>query len=204
MQQQKGITVWFTGLSGAGKTTVALAVEKRLSEQGIYVQRLDGDIVREKLTKDLGFTREDRNKNIERNTFVATLLTQNDIVTLCSFISPYQRARNYARKEIEKVGGFIEVFVSAPLKVCEKRDVKGLYQQAREGKIDNFTGISDPYEEPQNPDLELRTDKEDVGESALKVIRYLENEGYISVITEEVEKEDEDIIKERLSGLGYI
>lgn len=204
MQKQNGITVWFTGLSGAGKTTVALEVEKQLRQRGIYVQRLDGDIVREKLTKDLGFTKEDRNKNIERNTFVATLLTQNDIITLCSFISPYQRARNYARKEIEKIGGFIEVFVNAPLEVCEKRDVKGLYQQAREGKIDNFTGISDPYEEPQNPDLELRTDIEEVEESALKVIKHLENERYIPVTTEEVENEEEDVIKKRLSGLGYI
>jgi adenylyl-sulfate kinase len=178
-KRAKGVTVWFTGLSGAGKTTVALEVEKQLKEKGYYIQRLDGDIVREKLTKDLGFTKEDRNKNIERNTFVAKILTDNDIITLCSFISPYQSARNYARSEISQVGEFVEVFVNPPLEVCEKRDVKGLYKQAREGKIENFTGISDPYEEPQNPDIELRTDQESVQESAENVINYLEENGLL-------------------------
>lgn len=201
LYKQKGITVWFTGLSGAGKTTVALEVEKQLKERGIYVQRLDGDIVREKLTKDLGFSKEDRNKNIKRNTFVASLLTKNDIITLCSFISPYRKTRAYARREIEEVGNFIEVFVCPPLEVCEERDVKGLYQQAREGEIDNFTGISDPYEEPENPDISLRTDKETVEESAHKIIDYLENNGFIPVNKGDGEEEQ---IKDRLSGLGYI
>ncbi len=201
MSEQKGITVWFTGLSGAGKTTVAKEIEKKLEDRDIYVQRLDGDIVREHLTKDLGFTKEDRNKNIKRNTFVANLLTKNDIITLCSFISPYREARNYAKNEIEKHGGFIEVFVNAPLKVCEDRDVKGLYEKAREGKIENFTGISDPYEEPQNPDIELRTDKETVEESANKIISYLEEKDYIP---EREEESEEEALKERLTGLGYI
>ncbi len=197
MRKQKGITVWFTGLSGAGKTTVAKEIEKQLKARKIYVQRLDGDIVRKDLTRDLGFTAEDRNENIRRNTFVAKLLTQNDIITLCSFISPYQKARDYARQQIERAGGsFIEVFVNAPLAVCEERDVKGLYQQAREGKIENFTGISDPYEEPENPDLELKTDVESIEESSEKVIRYLEDEGYID------KKEGEAIegFKARFSG----
>jgi adenylyl-sulfate kinase len=179
-KRAKGVTVWFTGLSGAGKTTVALEVEKQLKDRGYYTQRLDGDIVREKLTKDLGFTKEDRNKNIERNTFVAKILTDNDIITLCSFISPYQSARDYARDEISEVGEFVEVFVNTPLEVCEERDVKGLYKQAREGKIENFTGISDPYEEPENPDLELKTDQETVKESASIVIDHLEEEGFLS------------------------
>lgn len=178
-KRAKGVTVWFTGLSGAGKTTVALEVEKQLKDRGYYIQRLDGDIVREKLTKDLGFTKEDRNKNIERNTFVAKILTDNDIITLCSFISPYQSARDYARSEINQVGEFVEVFVNPPLEVCEERDVKGLYKQAREGKIENFTGISDPYEEPKNPDIELRTDQESVQESAETVINYLEENGLL-------------------------
>lgn len=172
-KRAKGVTVWFTGLSGAGKTTVALEIEKILKEMGYYTQRLDGDIVREKLTKDLGFTKEDRNKNIERNTFVAKILTDNDIITLCSFISPYKSAREYARKEINQVGNFIEVFVDTPLEVCEKRDVKGLYKQAREGKIENFTGISDPYEEPESPDIVLKTAQESVQESAGIVIDHL-------------------------------
>ena len=200
MGEQKGITVWFTGLSGAGKTTVAKEIERQLKDRELYVQRLDGDIVREHLTKELGFTKEDRNKNIRRNTFVAGLLTQNDIVTLCSFISPYRETRKYAKDEITKKGGFIEVFVNAPLEVCERRDVKGLYQQAREGKIDNFTGISDPYQEPENPDIELRTDQETVEESAAKVIGHLEERGFIP----ETEDEEEAALKDRLTGLGYI
>lgn len=200
MGEQKGITVWFTGLSGAGKTTVAKEIERQLKDRELYVQRLDGDIVREHLTKELGFTKEDRNKNIRRNTFVAGLLTQNDIVTLCSFISPYRETRKYAKDEITKKGGFIEVFVNAPLEVCERRDVKGLYQQAREGKIDNFTGISDPYQEPENPDIELRTDQETVEESAAKVIDHLEERGFIP----ETEDEEEAALKDRLTGLGYI
>ncbi len=178
-KRAKGVTVWFTGLSGAGKTTVALEVEKQLEEEGYYTQRLDGDIVREKLTKDLGFTKEDRNKNIERNTFVAKILTDNDVITLCSFISPYESARSYAREEISEVGEFVEVFVNTPLEVCEERDVKGLYKQAREGKIDNFTGISDPYEEPKNPDVELKTAKESVEESAEIVINHLKDKGVL-------------------------
>jgi len=198
MREQKGITVWFTGLSGAGKTTVAKEIEKQLKEREIYVQRLDGDIVRKNLTSDLGFSKEDRDTNIKRNTFVAKLLTKNDVITLCSFISPYQETRDYARKEIEAEGSFIEVFVNAPLKICEERDVKGLYKQAREGKIDNFTGISDPYEEPEKPDLELRTDVETVSESAARVISYLEGKGFIPLLNEEEE------LKERLTGLGYI
>jgi adenylylsulfate kinase len=176
MQKQKGITVWFTGLSGAGKTTVAVEIERQLSARGVYVQRLDGDIVREHLTSDLGFSKEDRDKNISRNSFVAKLLTDNDIVTLCSFISPYKKTRGEVRGYI---GDFIEVYVNAPLEVCEERDVKGLYQQARDGKIANFTGISDPYQPPHDPEIELRTDKEDVTESAARVIDYLEKNNYL-------------------------
>lgn len=183
MREQKGITIWLTGLSGAGKTTVAKEVERQLLARNLYVQRLDGDIVREVLTKDLGFTKEDRDENIKRNTFVARLLTKSDVITLCSFISPYQKTRDYARKQIEKVGDFIEVFVNSPLEVCEQRDVKGLYEQARRGEIENFTGISDPYEEPVAPDIELRTDRETVGESAAKIIGYLEEKKYIPVLS---------------------
>ena len=179
MRRQKGITIWFTGLSGAGKTTIALGVERRLKERGLYVERLDGDIVREILTADLGFTKEDRDTNIKRNVFVAGLLTRNDVITLCSFISPYREAREYARKQIERVGTFIEVFVNAPLSICEKRDVKGLYQKARRGEIKNFTGISAPYEIPLDYELELRTDIETVEASTARVIKYLEGKDYI-------------------------
>jgi adenylylsulfate kinase len=169
----KGITVWFTGLSSSGKTTIAKKVEKRLQQSGLCVERLDGDIVRESLTRDLGFTREDRDRNIERITFVTKLLTKNGIITLCSFISPYRKTRDKVRKEIEEVGRFIEVYVNAPLEICEKRDIKGLYKLAREGKIKNFTGISDPYEEPLNCELELKTGQETIEVSVRKVMNYL-------------------------------
>ena len=176
------LNIWFTGLSGAGKTTVAKKLEERLKDYDFKVQRLDGDVVRDVLTKDLGFTKNDRNENIKRNTFVAKLLTKFEVITLCSFISPYRSSRDYARSEIEEVGNFIEVFVNAPLEVCEERDVKGLYQEARAGKIDNFTGISDPYQKPTDPELELRTDLETVDESVDKIINYLEENDYISLL----------------------
>jgi adenylylsulfate kinase len=173
---QRGVVVWFTGLSGSGKSTIAVEVEKELLKQGKAVYRLDGDNVRHGLNSDLGFSKEDRDKNISRNSFVAKLLTDNDIVALCSFISPYKKTRGEVRGYI---GDFIEVYVNAPLEVCEERDVKGLYQQARDGKIANFTGISDPYQPPHDPEIELRTDKEDVTESAARVIDYLEKNNYL-------------------------
>ncbi len=173
---KKGITLWFTGLSGAGKTTVTKIVANILSEKGLSVERLDGDTVRESLTADLGFSKEDRNTNNLRITFVAKLLTRNGVICLVSAISPYIEARSYAKKEIEE---FLEVYVKCPVEVCEERDVKGMYKLAREGKIKNFTGISDPYEEPVNPDITLNTDKESPSESAGKIILKLEELGYL-------------------------
>src|SRR5690625_3168929 len=142
----RGITLWFTGMSGAGKTTVAVAVEKLLQQRGARVERLDGDVVRESLTRDLGFSKEDRDKNIERVTFVAKLLTRQGVIVLASFISPYKATREYSRQQI---GEFAEVYVEAPLDVLIERDVKGLYKKALAGEIANFTGISDPYEAPE-------------------------------------------------------
>jgi len=173
---QKGVTLWFTGLSGAGKTTICKEVEKRLRAKGVRVERLDGDVVRQSLTRDLGFTKEDRDKNIERVTFVAKLLTRNDVIVLAAFISPYRKTRDYSRQEI---GEFIEVYVKASLDTCIRRDVKGLYKKALAGEIDNFTGVSDPYEDPVNPELVLDTEKETVEESTGKVIACLEERGYI-------------------------
>jgi adenylylsulfate kinase len=173
---QKGVTIWFTGLSGSGKTTIAVDVEKVLTGAGYKVQRLDGDIVRQYLTSDLGFSREDRNENIRRNSFVAKLLTDNDIITLCSFISPYRASRDEAR---DLIGDFVEVYVNAPLTECEKRDVKGLYAKAREGIIPEFTGVSDPYEPPLDPEIELKTDKLTVDECSRQIVNYLKSNGYI-------------------------
>jgi adenylylsulfate kinase len=175
-QEQKGFTLWFTGLPCSGKSAVADRVAEILREKNLRVERLDGDVVRQSLCRDLGFSREDRNENIRRVTFVAKLLTRNGVAVLTSFISPYRDIRDEARREI---GEFIEVYVKCPLEVCMARDVKGMYQKAIRGEIKEFTGISDPYEEPLNPELVLETDKETLEESARKVIDYLIKNGYL-------------------------
>lgn len=167
-----GFTLWLTGLSGAGKTTIAVALEQYLKERGVRVERLDGDTVREGLTRDLGFSKADRDKNIERVTFVAKLLSRNGVGVLASFISPYREAREMVR---EHTTNFIEVYVSAPLEVLIERDVKGLYLKALAGEIKEFTGISDPYEAPENPEVTVYTDRETLEESVLKIVHYLEN-----------------------------
>lgn len=176
MCNQRGFTLWFTGLSGSGKTAIARQVEQELRRRGLKVERLDGDIVRQGLTRDLGFSREDRDKNIERVTFVAKLLTRNGVAVLCSFISPYRERRQKSRQEI---GEFIEVYVDCPLEVCAQRDVKGLYARALAGQIENFTGVSDPYEPPENPEIVCHTAEETLEESTAKVLAYLEEHGYI-------------------------
>lgn len=176
MNEQQGFVVWMTGLSGAGKTTVALEMLRQLDGRHLKLERLDGDVVREGLTKDLGFSAEDRAKNIERVTFVAKLLSRNGVGCICSFISPYQAVRDHVRAETTN---FLEVFVDAPLDVVISRDVKGMYKKAIAGEIPNFTGISDPFEAPANPDIHLRTDQETVAESAAKIIAALETRGFI-------------------------
>ena len=168
---QRGLTVWFTGLSSAGKTTVSRAVYERLWARGYQVELLDGDEVRRHLCKDLGFSRQDRDENIRRIAFVAELLTRNGVIVLVSAISPYRAARDEAR---QRIGSFVEVFVNAPLAVCEQRDTKGLYRKARAGEIAGFTGIDDPYEPPVAPEVRCDTGEETVAESVAKVIRYLD------------------------------
>jgi adenylylsulfate kinase len=175
---QRGVTVWFTGLSGAGKTTIRMAVEEKLRAQGHPVEVLDGDIVRENLTKGLGFSKEDRDENIRRIGFVSHLLTRNGVIVLVSAISPYRDIRAEVR---ERIGDFVEIFVNAPLEVCEERDVKGLYKRARSGEIKQFTGISDPYEAPLSPEIECRTDLETLEESTTKVLTRLQEMGYLPV-----------------------
>lgn len=168
----EGFTIWFTGWSGSGKTTLAIALEKQLRQRGVcYVQRLDGDVVRQDLTSDLGFSKEDRDENIKRVTFVADLLSNNGVATFVSFISPYREARDKARKRCHN---FIEVFVKCHVDALVKRDTKGMYKKAMAGEIKNFTGINDPYEDPLKPELVVETDKENVEESLKKILTYLE------------------------------
>jgi len=175
--QQRGVTIWLTGLSGAGKTTITHALEAKLQAGGYDIEVLDGDVVRTNLTKGLGFSKEDRDENIRRIGFVAHLLTRHGVIVLVSAISPYRSIREEVRG---KIGDFVEVFVNAPLSVCEGRDVKGLYQKARSGEIKGFTGIDDPYEPPTNPEVECRTDLEELEESVAKVWQKLVELGYLS------------------------
>jgi adenylylsulfate kinase len=176
MNEQRGFTLWFTGLSGSGKTTISEIVEHELRERERHVEVLDGDIVRTNLSKGLTFSREDRNINVLRIGFVANLLTRNGVGVIVSAISPYKEARDQVRRRIVD---FVEVFVDAPLEVCAERDVKGLYKKAFAGEIEQFTGVSDPYEPPNAPDLVLKTDEEAPEESARKVIEKLEFFGYV-------------------------
>ncbi|MEL6469018.1 MAG: adenylyl-sulfate kinase [Cyanobacteria bacterium J06614_10] len=174
--EQRGVTVWFTGLSGAGKTTINDALTAKLRERGVKLEVLDGDIVRTNLTKGLGFSKEDRDTNVRRIGFVCDLLTRNGVIVLVAAISPYKAIREEVR---DRIGDFIEVYVSAPVEVCEARDVKGLYAKARSGEIKQFTGISDPYEPPTNPEVNCETHKETLDESVDKVIAKMEEMGYL-------------------------
>jgi adenylylsulfate kinase len=174
--KQRGVTVWMTGFSGAGKSTITDALTQRLIAEGYDIEVLDGDIMRENLTKGLGFSKEDRDTNIRRIGFVAELLTRHGVIVIVPVISPYRAIREEMR---EKIGNFVEVFVNAPLAVCEDRDVKGLYKKARAGQINGFTGIDDPYEPPTNPEIECRTDLEELSESVDKVWNKLTELGYL-------------------------
>jgi adenylylsulfate kinase len=177
---QKGATVWFTGLSASGKSTVALLVDQILTERGHHCCVLDGDNIRRGLNSDLGFSPEDRNENIRRIGEVAKLFATNGTIALTAFISPYRVDRDRNRR-IHEDGDFIEVFLDCPLEVCEARDPRGLYAKARAGEIPEFTGISAPYEPPVAPEIVLRTDQETEEESASRVVAFLEARGYLSV-----------------------
>ena len=189
-----GFTIWFTGLSGAGKSTLAEIIKQRLNERGRNVEVLDGDEVRTHLSKGLGFSKEDRDTNIKRIAFVAKLLTRNGVATISAAIAPYREARAWARQEI---GNFVEVYVKCPLEVCRQRDVKGLYKLVDEGKIKNFTGVDDPYEEPENPEVIVETDKESTEESVQKIFAKLEELGYL--VSQEGPKDEAD----QLAPIGY-
>lgn len=202
-KKTQGFTLWFTGLPCSGKTTIAEVVDPELRARGLNVESLDGDEVRKNLSKDLGFSKKDRDTHIRRMGFIAKLLSRNGVATLGAFVSPYREVRGYLRSEIEN---FIEIYVKCPVEVCIERDVKGMYKKALAGEIKNFTGISDPYEEPLNPELIVETDKETLEESAAKVLEKLENMGLIPYNPESViyTPEDEEKIKKRLKSLGYL
>ncbi len=176
---QRGVTVWLTGLSGSGKSTVAVGAERELVSRGHLAYVLDGDNIRHGLNKNLGFSPEDRSENIRRIGEVAKLFTDAGVIVFTSFISPYRADRDAVRT-LMKPGDFVEVHVAADVAVCEERDVKGLYRKARAGEIPEFTGVSAPYEAPEHPELVLDTARESVEESVERLVRYLEEKGYLS------------------------
>jgi adenylyl-sulfate kinase len=178
MSKDQGFVVWFTGLSGAGKTTIAEKLQALLRDRGLKVEALDGDIVRTHLSKGLGFSKEDRDTNIRRIGFVAHLLQRNGVAVICSAISPYREIRDENRALI---GDFVEVYAKCPIEVLAERDVKGLYKKAIAGELPNFTGVSDPYEEPLNAEVVIETDKETEQESLNKLVAKLEELGYMPV-----------------------
>lgn len=173
----KGFTLWFTGLSGAGKSTLAQYLTPILKERGKKVEVLDGDEIRENLSKGLGFSKEDRDTNIRRIGYVANLLSRNGCVAITAAISPYTSVRDEIRAKTQ--AAFVEVYVEAPLEVVEERDTKGLYKKARAGEIKNFTGISDPYEAPDKAEVTVHTGSESIEESAQRVLDYLEGQGLL-------------------------
>ena len=174
----KGATVWLTGLSGSGKSTIAVELEKRLAERGVRAYILDGDNVRHGLNKNLGFSPEDRTENIRRIGEVAKLFTDAGMVAITAFISPYRADRDQVRA-LMKPGDFIEIFVECPVEVCEQRDVKGLYKKARAGEIKEFTGISAPYEAPTSPELTIKSHEMTVDAAVAKVLGHLESKGVV-------------------------
>jgi adenylylsulfate kinase len=178
----RGFTLWFTGLSGAGKTTIAEIVEKELRARHGKIEVLDGDIVRTNLSKGLGFSRDDRDTNILRIGFVADLLARNGVGVIVSAISPFKEVRDQVRRNIGE--DFVEIFVDAPLEVCAERDVKGLYKKAFAGEIPQFTGVSDPYEPPAAPELHIKTNEEEPHESSRRVLLKLEELGYLRPVRE--------------------
>lgn len=180
---QKGCTIWFTGLPSSGKSTTAFTLEHELVKRGYLAYVLDGDNIRHGLNKNLGFSAEDREENIRRIGEVAKLFADAGIITMTSFISPYRKDRDLARKIHQEFGlNFYEVFVDTPVEICEERDPKGLFQKARNGEIKGFTGVDDPYEEPLNPEMVVKTGGKPPEEIVEDIIKYLNDEGYQPIL----------------------
>jgi len=202
MKTDRGFVVWFTGLPSSGKSTISQRLKDELKRRGYKVEALDGDVVREHISRGLGFSKKDRDENIRRIYHVAYLLKRNGIAVITAATSPYKKIRKEARELIED---FVEVYTACPVKVCMERDVKGMYKKAIAGEIKDFTGINDPYEAPENPEVICSTDKETVEESVNKVLKKLSDMGFIEPLEENVyTKDEEEIIKKRLEDLGYI
>jgi len=197
-------TIWFTGLSGAGKTTLSSRVYLELKRRSLAAEWIDGDIIRANFSQELGFSKRDRDINVRRIGFVSHLLSKNGVISVVAAIAPYAEARRANRSLI---GRYVEVFCSCPLEVVEKRDVKGLYARARRGEIPNFTGVSDPYEPPEEPEVVVHTDRETPGESVSRILSYLERNGLVPprerCRLKEYSEEDERRVREALASLGY-
>jgi adenylyl-sulfate kinase len=198
-----GATLWFTGVPSSGKSTIARHVEQILLRRGLPVELLDGHEVRQSLSRGLGFTREDREEHVRRMGYVAKLLSRNGVIAIVAAVSPYRATRDEIRGHVTN---FIEVYVECPLEVAEARDTEGMYERARAGEIEDFTGISDPYEPPLAPEVHIRSDRERAEESAAKVVKTLELIGLIPVAEgrDRLDIPDEDDVRRRLAGLGYI
>ncbi len=195
-----GCCLWFTGLPSSGKTTIAHALEKELRAAGRKVEVLDGDAIRANLSVGAGFSKEDRLAHIRRIAFVAKLLSRNEVITICSVISPYREMRDQARAEIPE---FVEIHVKCPVEECIRRDVKGLYKKALAGEIKNMTGIQDPYEEPLAPELVVPSSEETVEASVARVVQRMTELGYVEP-PQVYSEEEERIIEKRLGDLGYL
>ncbi|MDQ3520119.1 MAG: adenylyl-sulfate kinase [Gemmatimonadota bacterium] len=198
-----GATLWFTGLPSSGKSTIAREVEAILLRRNLSVELLDGPEVRQSLSRGLGFSRDDREENLRRIGYVAKLLSRNGVIAICASVSPYRATRNEIR---ERVTNFIEIFVDVSLAVAERRDSEGLYARARSGAIEEFTGVTAPYEPPESPEVHIQSDRESVESAAGKVVKTLELIGIIPVAEghDRLNVADEDEVRRRLAGLGYI
>ena len=202
-KQEKGCTLWFTGLPCSGKSTLAELLAAELKHRGRGVEIMDGDEVRKHLTKGLGFSREDRDENIRRIGYVCRLLSRNGAIAIAAAISPFRAIRDEVRAAHE--AAFIEIFVDTPLEVCIQRDVKGMYKKAIAGEMKNFTGISDPYEPPENPEIVVHTAKENPRQSAAQILTALEQRGLLAAaVSPSYTEEEAEKIRRRLTDLGYI